>query len=256
MQGLHTGKSEYSRNRLFTYENIMDFAVSSFMQLSQQRAIASLPQRFKANKINAAENELNNLRTKYKLNASEEMLATFESNPKLLDDLIKNTASYRKISSDLESLSKMSTAISRGYMVVTSAEGVYNMARSYGFDPQTSGFVSLLTYAGLAYLFRTDYMRGYLYNTPDYEKMHEVKNMMKAYMQNNLKQLTSAKNSSPEVKKKIFGDFGIKFKNALDNHILKVESGKFGIMHGMIAEALEETTEEITQDLAFEIGKQ
>lgn len=256
MQGLHTGKSEYSRSRLFTYENIMDFATSSFMQLSQQRAIASLPQRLKSGKINAAENELKNLKAAYQLNASEEMLATFKSNPKLLDDLIKNTASYRKISSDLESLSKMSTAISRGYMVVTSAEGVYNMARSYGFDPQTSGFVSLLTYAGLAYLFSTDYMRGYLYNTPDYEKMHEVKNMMKTYMQNNLKQLANAKNSSSEVKKKIFGEFGKKFKNALDNHILKVESGKYGVTHGMFAEALEETTEEITQDLAFEIGKQ
>lgn len=256
MQSLHAGKSEYSQSRLFTYENIMDFATSSFMQLSQQRAIASLPQRFKAGKIKKAEEELQQVRGAYLLNANAEMQATFKSNPKLLDDLIKNTNSYRKITNDLEGLSKVSTAISRGYMVVTSAEGVYNMARSYGFDPQTSGFISLLTYGGLGYLFSTDYMRGYLYNTPDYEKMLEIKNYVKSFTQNNLKQLSSAKNAPPEVKKKLFGKLGKKFKNGLDNHILKVASGKYGVGHGMIAEALEETTEELTQDLAFEIGKQ
>jgi hypothetical protein len=99
-------------------------------------------------------------------------------------------------------------------------------------------------------------MRGYLYNTPDYEKMLEIKNYVKSFTQNNLKQLSSAKNAPPEVKKKLFGNLGEKFKKGLDNHILKVASGKYGVGHGMIAEALEETTEELTQDLAFEIGKQ
>lgn len=256
MQSLHAGRSQESRQRIFTYENVMDFATSSFMQLSQQRAIATLPQKFKAGSLKNAKNEMEGLRAAYMANATDEMRATFISNPKLLDDLIKNTSTYRKISNDLASLSKVSTAISRGYMVVTSAEGVYNMARSYGFDPQTSGFISLLTYGGLAYLFSTDYMRGYLYNTPDYAKMQEVKNITKRWIENNLNKLSKAKTAAPETKKKIFGELGTKFKKALDNHILQVESGRYSVSHGMIAEALEETAEEITQDLAFEIGKQ
>ena len=256
MQTLHTGKSEYSQSRLFTYENIMDFATSSFMQLSQQRAIASLPQRFKAGKIKKAEEELQQLKAMHLLTASDSAKASLLKNPKLLDDLIKNTDKYRHISSELENLSKVSTLISRGYMVATSAEGVYNMSRSYGFDPQTSGFISLLTYGGLAYLFFTNYMRGYLYNTPDYEKLQDIKVITKNFIKNNLPQLKNAQTSNPEVKKKLFGKLSNKFRTALDNHILKVASGKYGIGHGMLAEALEETTEEITQDLAFEIGKQ
>lgn len=75
-------------------------------------------------------------------------------------------------------------------------------------------------------------------------------------MENNLSKLAKAKTATPEAKKKIFGDLGTKFKKALDNHILQVESGRYSVSQGMIAEALEETAEEITQDLAFEIGKQ
>lgn len=208
--------SDYAQDHFFSFENIMDLAVDSFMQLRQQRLIAEIPKR--------------------------------------LGMLKKAEESAEKV---INNATKVSTAISRAYLIATSTEDTYNLARSYGFDTQTSSMISLGTYIGIGALFQTDYFRGMLYNTPDYELKRDIKLLVDNYLRNNAKVMSKelVENATGEAKKNLFKKWGNSISTFLKNHVYDVKSGRFGIAAGALNEGVEEFTEEVAQDVAFQIGK-
>ena len=208
--------SDYAQDHFFSFENIMDLAVDSFMQLRQQRLIAEIPKRLRM--------------------------------------LKKAEESAEKV---INNATKVSTAISRAYLIATSTEDTYNLARSYGFDTQTSSMISLGTYIGIGALFQTDYFRGMLYNTPDYELKRHIKLLVDNYLRNNAKIMSKelVENATGEAKKNLFKKWGNSISTFLKNHVYDVKSGRFGIAAGALNESLEEVAEEGAQDIAFQIGK-
>lgn len=204
--------SDYAQDHFFSFENIMDLAVDSFMQLRQQGLIAEIPKRL--GMLKKAEKVINNA-------------------------------------------TKVSTAISRAYLIATSTEDTYNLARSYGFDTQTSSMISLGTYIGIGALFQTDYFKGMLYNTPDYELKKDIKLLVDNYLRNNAKVMSKelVENATGEAKKNLFKKWGNSISTFLKNHVYDVKSGRFGIAAGALNEGLEEVAEEGAQDIAFQIGK-
>lgn len=208
--------SDYAQDHFFSFENIMDLAVDSFMQLKQQRLIAEIPKRLRM--------------------------------------LKKAEESAEKV---INNATKVSTAISRAYLIATSTEDTYNLARSYGFDTQTSSMISLGTYIGIGALFQTDYFRGMLYNTPDYKLKRDIKLLVDNYLRNNAKVMSKelVENATGEAKKNLFKKWGNSISTFLKNHVYDVKSGRFGIAAGALNEGLEEVAEEGAQDIAFQIGK-
>lgn len=183
--------------------------------------------------------------------------ASLLKNNELRAALAKASPIYRNMSSYERMAKNVSVAVSRGYLIATSTEDTYNMARSYGFDPQTSSMIALGTYVGIGTLFQTDYFRGILSNTPDYELRRDVKTLVKSYLENNAKTMAGdlAKNTTNEAKANLFKSWGNKIVKFLNDHVSEVKSGRFGIVSGAISEAIEEVSEEVMQDTAFQIGK-
>lgn len=247
--------SDYAQDHFFSFENIMDLAVDSFMQLRQQRLIAEIPKRL--GMLKKAEESAEKAALTTLLSGDSERIAYFKSNPEVLNALVKASLIYRNAEKVINNATKVSTAISRAYLIATSTEDTYNLARSYGFDTQTSSMISLGTYIGIGALFQTDYFRGMLYNTPDYELKRDIKLLVDNYLRNNAKVMSKelVENATGEAKKNLFKKWGNSISTFLKNHVYDVKSGRFGIAAGALNEGVEEFTEEVAQDVAFQIGK-
>lgn len=247
--------SDYAQDHFFSFENIMDLAVDSFMQLRQQRLIAEIPKRL--GMLKKAEQSAETATLTTLLSGDSERIAYFKSNPEVLNALVKASPIYRNAEKVINNATKVSTAISRAYLIATSTEDTYNLARSYGFDTQTSSMISLGTYIGIGALFQTDYFKGMLYNTPDYELKRDIKLLVDNYLRNNAKVMSKelVENATGEAKKNLFKKWGNSISTFLKNHVYDVKSGHFGIAAGALNEGVEEFTEEIAQDVAFQIGK-
>lgn len=247
--------SDYAQDHFFSFENIMDLAVDSFMQLRQQRLIAEIPKRL--GMLKKAEESAEKAALTTLLSGDSERIAYLKSNPEVLNALVKASPIYRNAEKVINNATKVSTAISRAYLIATSTEDTYNLARSYGFDTQTSSMISLGTYIGIGALFQTDYFRGMLYNTPDYELKRDIKLLVDNYLRNNAKVMSKelVENATGEAKKNLFKKWGNSISTFLKNHVYDVKSGRFGIAAGALNEGVEEFTEEVAQDVAFQIGK-
>ena len=247
--------SDYAQDHFFSFENIMDLAVDSFMQLRQQRLIAEIPKRL--GMLKKAEESAEKAALTTLLSGDSERIAYLKSNPEVLNALVKASPIYRNAEKVINNATKVSTAISRAYLIATSTEDTYNLARSYGFDTQTSSMISLGTYIGIGALFQTDYFRGMLYNTPDYELKRDIKLLVDNYLRNNAKVMSKelVENATGEAKKNLFKKWGNSISTFLKNHVYDVKSGRFGIAAGALNEGLEEVAEEGAQDIAFQIGK-
>lgn len=247
--------SDYAQDHFFSFENIMNLAVDSFMQLRQQRLIAEIPKRL--GMLKKAEESVEKAALTTLLSGDSERIAYLKSNPEVLNALVKASPIYRNAEKVINNATKVSTAISRAYLIATSTEDTYNLARSYGFDTQTSSMISLGTYIGIGALFQTDYFRGMLYNTPDYELKRDIKLLVDNYLRNNAKIMSKelVENATGEAKKNLFKKWGNSISTFLKNHVYDVKSGRFGIATGALIEGLEEVAEEGAQDIAFQIGK-
>lgn len=247
--------SDYAQDHFFSFENIMDLAVDSFMQLRQQRLIAEIPKRL--GMLKKAEESAETATLTTLLSGDSERIAYLKSNPDVLHALVKASPIYRNAEKVINNATKVSTAISRAYLIATSTEDTYNLARSYGFDTQTSSMISLGTYIGIGALFQTDYFRGMLYNTPDHELKKDIKLLVDNYLRNNAKIMSKelVENATGEAKKNLFKKWGNSISIFLKNHVYDVKSGRFGIAAGALNEGLEEVAEEGAQDIAFQIGK-
>ena len=247
--------SDYTQDHFFSFENIMNLAVDSFMQLRQQRLIAEIPKRL--GMLKKAEESAKKAALTTLLSGDSERIAYLKSNPEVLNALIKASPIYRNAEKVINNATKVSTAISRAYLIATSTENTYNLARSYGFDTQTSSMISLGTYIGIGALFQTNYFRGMLYNTPDYDLKRDIKLLVDNYLRNNAEVMSKelVENATGEAKKNLFKKWGNSISTFLKNHVYEVKSGRFGIAAGALNEGLEEVSEEGAQDIAFQIGK-
>lgn len=256
MQKFKASKSDYAQDHFLAFENIMDMAVSSFTQLSQQRAIGEIPSKLKGfkNAQEAIRNHANNILINQYLNKGN---AAKEITDDMLETLVKASSQYKSLKGNLDKYESLSKIISRGYLIATSTEDTYNIARSYGFDTQTSSIISLATMSAVGTLFSTDYFRGMLYNTSDYEINRDIKILVKKYLENNKSKIAGEviETVSNEGTQNFFKKHGKALTDFLKTHIADVNSGRFGIGAGMMSEALEETSEELAADAAIQIGK-
>ena len=117
--------------------------------------------------------------------------------------------------------------------------------------------ISLATYGIMGALFQTDYMRSILYNADDYELARNIKTITRKYLENNnkaiLKETLTAAND--ETKKSVLKKWGNSFSKFLQNNVLQSDLGRFSIARGALGEGIEETIEEIGQDVSMEIGR-
>lgn len=256
MQKFKASKSDYAQKHFLAFENIMDMAVSSFTQLSQQRAIGEIPSKLKGfkNAQQAIKDHANKVLMNQVLNKGDEALSLTDE---MVENLVKASSKYKELKGSLDQYEKLSKIISRGYLIATSTEDTYNIARSYGFDTQTSSVISLVTMAAVGTLFSTDYFRGMLYNTSDYEIERDIKILVKNYLQNNKSKMAhdAAEIVSDTGTQGFFKKHGKAMTDFFKTHFSDVNSGRFGISTGMINEALEETSEELAADAAIQIGK-
>lgn len=253
MRKFKRSTSDYSQLHSFSFESIMDMAISSFTQYAQQRAIAQIPQMFYGKAIDDSYAEAT-IKELFKHNG--ETQAFLLQNREVLNEVVKAGAGYRKTKELLDKAEKISTAVSRGYLIATSTEDVYREARNYGFDKQTSSVISLATYLGVWSLFSTDYFRGLLYNGSDYETKKKVDLLVKSYLKNNAaKMAKDVVGANNETKKAVYKQWISSIGSFIKNHIAEVNAGEFGIMAGAVGEGLEEISEEVAQDLAFQIGQ-
>lgn len=253
MRKFKRSTSDYSQEHSFSFESIMDMAISSFTQYAQQRAIAQIPQMFYGKAIDDSYAEAT-IKELFKHN--KETQAFLLQNREVLNEVVKAGAGYRKTKELLDKAEKISTAVSRGYLIATSTEDVYREARNYGFDKQTSSVISLATYLGVWSLFSNDYFRGLLYNSSDYETKKKVDLLVKSYLKNNAaKMAKDVVGANNETKKAVYKQWISSIGSFIKNHIAEVNAGEFGIMAGAVGEGLEEISEEVAQDLAFQIGQ-
>lgn len=256
MQKFKPSKSDYAQQHFMAFENIMDMAVSSFTQLAQQRAIGEIPSKLKGfkNAKKAIQDHVNKVKINQILSKGDEAMSLTDE---MVENLVKASSEYKKLKGNLDQYEKLSKIISRGYLIATSTEDTYNIARQYGFDTQTSSIISLATMAAVGTLFSTDYFRGMLYNTSDYEIERDIKILIKNYLQNNKSKITkeAAETTSDVGTQNFFKKHGKSITDFFKTHIADVNSGRFGIGAGMLNEALEETSEELAADAAIQIGK-
>ena len=175
---------------------------------------------------------------------------------------VKMSKSFNDAEKLLREASKVSDHISKVYLVTTAMQDVFNQSRKHGFDQETSAWVTLLSSLGMYGLLQTDYFRGMLTNNMDYELKREMKTVAKAfvdtmeetYKKAGIPTITSS-TSTEAAKTNIFKTLGQKAKSFYNNHINKVSSGMISIPHGMLAEGIEETMEEVMQDSAVAITR-
>ncbi len=245
--------SDYSQENFFSFENIVDLAIDSYMQYGTQKAIAKIPERIGIGKEATKAIEQVSRMSAFKL---------YSEGANLSDDMIravtKSTQAYRNAEKLLNKASKVSSAISRAYLVATSVEDVYNQSKLYGFDSQTAGVISLAAYAGVGALFASDYGRGLLYNSNDYELAQDIKALTKQYLKNNAAKISkdvSEAGADSAVKKSVLKKWGEKISKLFTDHLTDIKSGKFSVVQGGLAEGFEEVAEEISQDTAYQVGK-
>ena len=251
MRRFGTSQSDYARDHFLSLENILNMAIDSYSQLHTQRLIAQLPQKLGIGSKAAKDMARANLMTRIKYLQQEDMPA------EVVDALAKSTKAYRDAAKALNQASKISTAVSRAYLIATSVDDVYNQAKIAGFDNQTAGLISLATYGAIGTLFQTDYFRGMLANTPDYEMQRDIKAFTKQWIKNNAARMQEdlGRAATETVKKGKLKSWGNKIYDFVKNHIDEVSSGRFGIVSGALNEGTEEVMEEVAQDLSFQVGK-
>lgn len=254
MQQFGHSHSDYSQEHLFSFESVMDMAVQSLTQLCQQRAVGQL---FGGIGTKNLENSSRMSGTILMANADKQLREYWKKNPKIFNDIIKSTQMYGHAEKAAKAYTKLGEYASRGYLIATSTQDTYRIARQYGFDTQTSSIISLATMVGVGTLFSTDYFRGMLYNSSDYELSNKIKLMQKAYIENNKQALgvAATKVGTAEGKKALFSNVTNGIKDFYNKHVKAMTTGQFGVIDGMINESLEEVSEEVVADIAIQLGK-
>lgn len=254
MQQFGHSRSDYSQEHLFSFESVMDMAVQSLSQLCQQRAVGQLFGNIGTKNL---QNSAKMSEAFLMANADDAMRAYWVKNPTALTNIIKSTEMYRHAEKAAKVYTKLGEYASRGYLIATSTQDTYRIARQYGFDTQTSSIISLATMIGVGTLFSTDYFRGMLYNSSDYELSNKIKLMQQSYIRNNAATLgaQATKITTAEGKKSLFSTVTNGIKDFYNNHVKAMTTGQFGIVDGMINESLEEVSEEVVADLAIQLGK-
>jgi hypothetical protein len=253
---LSIGMSEEAmRDGFWSMENIINMAADSYMQLGQQRAIAELPSKLIGTKK----------KTDILFKAAEREAATNLAFGRAsgAETAMRMAKSFNDAEKLLRTTSKISDVVSKVYLTTTAMQDTFNTARRYGFDQETSSWITLLSMGGMFALLQTDYFRGMLANNMDYELKRELKQVVNAFVNTmdepfkkaGIPMATAVATASPEAKVGFLKSIGKKAKNFFTNHINNVSSGTFegfkGIGHGMLAEGVEETMEEIMQDSAI-----
>ena len=155
-------------------ENVITMIQDSFMQLTQQRAIAQLP-----DKIFNVEK-----RGKVLLDQAKKQGGVISAlTGAEINSAVKASAEFQQLSKLYEDSRKVSDIISKVYLTTTAMQDTFNTSRQNGLNQETSAYVTLLSMAGMYSLLKTDYFKGLLTNTPDYELAQEMRQVTKRYTQ-------------------------------------------------------------------------
>ena len=254
MRKFSISQSDESMERGFwAAENIINMLQDSFMQLTQQRAIANIP-----NKVFGVDARVEKLRKTAETQAQAMSLFTGAE----LTSALKATKEFQNINALYEKTRKLSDVISKVYLTTTAMQDTFNTARRNGLNQETSAYVTLLSLAGMYSLLQTDYFRGMLSNTPDYELSQEMRAVGKAFATHMTDEVRGAKILKEVAEEAVSGnklpwykELAKKAQNFFTGHVKEVSTGKFGIVSGMLAEGVEELSEEVMQDSATQLAR-
>lgn len=215
------GQSQHAKDSFVSFEGIGNLLADSFGQLYQQRAVASLA------------------KFKYKI-----------------PDKLNGAADIAKYKEVAEQQAKLAKAMSLGYMTLVSVADVYNDALQSGYDRTTAGIASLASSALLFGVMNFNESANglgtwFLDKTTGYDRellRAPVAKQAKALYKDLQKGVQESLTDKAAGKKSIAKALS-KFKvKALDNLDDIFRIGSEDIWKGMIAEGVEEVTEEVAQD--------
>ena len=241
--------SDEGSQSMFGVEQISNMVASTFSQIYEQRAMASLSKHFIKADV-AMEQAMERLAKPINNELMNSVLAGKIS----IDDLPKlSQAAMAKIP-ELESIIKaqshMSQALSLGYMALTSSGDVYGKALAGGYDRRTAGFATLLTAAGQYGIMMNNEMgKWFLDKTTGY-----TEGTNRALMQKSitpwLKEIDDVFSSGEKlaVKKGKLADIVSRSKRSFVNLMTSPSVLGENMWKNSLVEGVEEVTEQMVQD--------
>lgn len=217
------GVSEYSKNKTFTWENTINMMSDVMLQLGQQRFIAEIPKHL-------------GLEKRFIESAARAGKNPYEGVKKFND---------------------FSSALATYYMTVTSGADAYNTAINAGNSERTAGLLTLGTLVGLNQITKSDIGQWGLKGIGLDDLRVTLKPILKeeaakaaeGHMITEGLEAT-VKGSQNKVLNFIQG-IGNKVSNRIKGFIENPET----FIGAMVNEAIEEVSEEMTQDAVFGLGK-
>ena len=242
--------SDEAQGSMFNYEQLGDMVASTFSQIYEQRAAASLAKVFMKNGSTKLSKEGEILAK----GLNEEMIKGLSSGKIAIADFesVRANAMMKvpELKAFLEKQSSLSKALNLGYMAMTSSADTYGDAIEGGYDRRTAGFATIAVAAG---------QYGIMVNNPmgdwflDKTTGYDI-NTNKALMKKTVREyLEPIKDAFKEVDKnpvagkaKLAGIFG-KIKNSLNDVFSPSELGENLWKHALV-EGTEEVSEQLVQD--------
>ena len=222
-QSYKMGTSEYSKNKTFTWENVINMTSDVMLQLGQQRFIAEIPgylglqKKFVDSAIKAGEMPFVG---QQKFNDFSKMLATY-------------------------------------YMTATSGADAYNTAIQSGMEERTAGLVTLGTLVGLHQIMKSDIGQWPLKQIG----LDDVRLAIKPVIKEESEKAAQVygKEAVDAAVKSGDKNGALKFVksigDAVANRIKGFVEDPTTLMGAAIKESIEEVSEEMTQDTVFALAK-
>lgn len=249
-----TTKSEYAKEHQWAFDNICTFVSDSFSQLFQQRAIANIPKYLGFDKRLeegvAAVQKLSLKKAAEKgLIGQDDLLQLAKGKiSSRVKTIMESMPEFKQAYDLYNNYTKYSTALSRAYLVATSASNVYNDAINLDFNARQASLISLGTMLSFDALFRTDYFKSFLLtgSMVDDDAM-ALRQLTYGYLK------TLGKEQLPKVEAQK-GAIGV-VKKIRDKSAEWLNDVLYGGKHSIVTAALSEGVEETIEEVATDVNK-
>lgn len=245
-----TSLSEEGAGKTFGAESMANMVSDIFTQLYEQRAVASL------SKIIMRGDKLMEDTTK--------RLAV-KINQELLDSAVKGKIAFEEIpelakvamskipqlQSVLEKQSKLSKALSLGYMALTSTGDIYGEAINSGYDKRTAGFSALVAAAGQYGIMMNNRMGDWFLDKTTGYNTQTNKALVRKSITPWFKEVQETFKDFPKDPGLAKGKLAIlygKMKNGMNNFFMSPSVVGEAMLKNAFVEGVEEVTEELVLD--------
>lgn len=233
--------SDYSKNKVFTVENMFNMVADVALQLQQQRWIFKKTPEI-LGKLGVGKTEQANFFSKI-------TKAVNNSRSKLTGDQISNLITAEttiRATALQENLQNYAKAISQVYMAGISGMDAYGSAIQAGYGKGEAAVISWATLAGMYGIQKNDVVEKYIYPELAEERMM-MKNAIEHVINNSREGINkiAQRKVSDEIKKRSIFQL---VKKTANNFLTNTKEGRTGLLGAALIEGTEEVSEELFQD--------